>query len=117
MICVRVPLDESKKKEHSMVLEVAILDVISGQDKEFELAFAKAQEIIVGMQGYLSHQLQRCIEKPNRYILLVNWETLEDHTLGFRQSEEYEEWRDLLHHFYRPFPEVEHYNSVYPPDE
>lgn len=96
-----------------MVLEVAILNVISGEEKEFELAFSKAQDIISTMQGYISHQLQRCIEKPNQYILLVNWQTLEDHTLGFRKSKQYEQWRDLLHHFYRPFPEVEHYNKVY----
>lgn len=95
-----------------MVLEVAILDVISGQEKEFEAAFEKAQTIISGMEGYVSHQLQKCIETTNRYILLVNWETLENHTIGFRKSEQYEEWRGLLHHFYRPFPEVEHYNLV-----
>ncbi len=96
-----------------MILEVAILDVISGQEKSFELAFAKAQKIISSMQGYVSHQLQQCIEKPNRYILLVNWQTLEDHIQGFRESEHYQEWRDLLHHFYEPFPEVEHYKSVH----
>ena len=61
------------------------------------------------MKGYISHQLQRCIEKENRYILLVNWETLEDHTVGFRSSDEYQEWKKLLHHFYDPFPTVEHY--------
>jgi len=49
----------------------------------------------------------------NRYILLVNWERLEDHTEGFRGSEEYQEWKKLLHHFYDPFPTVEHYESVY----
>ena len=49
----------------------------------------------------------------SRYILLVNWQTLEDHTVGFRESEQYQEWRRLLHHFYDPFPEVEHYVSVY----
>jgi heme-degrading monooxygenase HmoA len=64
------------------------------------------------MDGYVSHQLQKCIEKGNRYILLVNWQTLEDHTVGFRGSEQYQEWRRLLHHFYDPFPEVEHYVSV-----
>jgi len=92
-----------------MILEVAILDVKQGQEKEFELTFKKAQKIISSMQGYVSHQLQKCIEKDNRYILLVNWKTLEDHTVGFRQSEPYKQWKKLLHHFYSPFPEVEHY--------
>lgn len=96
-----------------MILEVAILDVIAGEEEAFELAFEKAQKIISVMSGYVSHQLQRCIEKPNRYILLVNWKSLEDHTVGFRESKQYQEWRGLLHHFYRPFPEVEHFNRVY----
>jgi heme-degrading monooxygenase HmoA len=92
-----------------MILEVAILDVIPGQERDFEKAFAKASGIIAGMAGYLSHQLQHCLEKQNRYILLVNWETLEAHTIGFRGSEQYQEWKRLLHHFYDPFPTVEHY--------
>ncbi len=96
-----------------MILEVAILDVKPGREKEFEAAFSEAQKIISSMDGYISHQLQKCIEKDNRYILLVNWQTLEDHTIGFRGSEQYQEWRRLLHHFYDPFPEVEHYTSVY----
>ena len=95
-----------------MVLEVAILDVIPGQSREFETAFTQAQAIISSMPGYVSHQLQKCIEKPGRYILLVNWKTLEDHTKGFRGSAQYQEWRRLLHHFYDPFPEVEHYEMV-----
>lgn len=92
-----------------MILEVVILDVIPNQEKEFESAFAKASSIISSMSGYISHQLQKCIEKQNRYILLVTWETLEAHTVGFRGSEEYQEWKKLLHHFYDPFPVVEHY--------
>jgi len=95
-----------------MILEVAILDVKQGQEEEFERTFKKAQEIISNMQGYVSHQLQKCIEKENRYILLVNWKTLEDHTVGFRQSEPYKQWKELLHHFYSPFPEVEHYTLI-----
>lgn len=96
-----------------MILEVAILNVKPGQEAEFENAFIKAQEIISGMEGFVSHQLQKCIERKNRYLLLVKWKTLEDHTIGFRESSEYQEWRNLLHHFYDPFPEVEHYQSVF----
>ena len=91
-----------------MILEVAILDVIPNREKEFETAFAKASDIISSMLGYVSHQLQRCVEKQNRYILLVHWESLEAHTVGFRGSDEYQEWKQLLHHFYDPFPTVEH---------
>ena len=96
-----------------MILEVAILDVKTGQEQEFETAFEKAQDIILSMPGYISHQLKKCIEKPSRYILLVNWQTLEDHTVGFRESAEYQQWRALLHHFYEPFPDVEHYQTVF----
>ena len=92
-----------------MILEVAILDVIPNQENEFKLAFAKASPIISSMPGYVSHQLQHCIEAPNRFLLLVQWETLEAHTMGFRGSPEYQEWRKLLHHFYDPFPVVHHY--------
>jgi heme-degrading monooxygenase HmoA len=95
-----------------MILEAATLNVIPGREAEFESAFAKASPIISSMSGYVSHQLQRCIEKQNRYILLVNWERLEDHTVGFRSSEGYQEWRKLLHHFYDPFPTVEHYELI-----
>ena len=95
-----------------MILEVAILDVKPGEIDAFEAAFQQAQSIISSMAGYGSHQLQKCIEKENRYILLVTWQTLEDHTQGFRSSEEYQQWKALLHHFYDPFPVVEHYQLV-----
>ena len=95
-----------------MILEVAILDVIPGRENEFEAAFAKASPIIASMEGYLWHQLQHCVEAENRYLLLVQWQTLEAHTMGFRGSEQYQEWRKLLHHFYDPFPTVEHYELV-----
>jgi heme-degrading monooxygenase HmoA len=92
-----------------MILESATLDVKPGQAHEFEAAFAQAARIISASPGYLSHELMRCIEKPDRYLLLVRWRTLEDHTSGFRQSAPYQEWKKLLHHFYDPFPTVEHY--------
>lgn len=92
-----------------MILEAAILNVIPGREAEFESAFKQASPIIASMKGYISHQLQQCVEASNRYLLLVQWETLEDHTVGFRGSPEYQEWRRLLHHFYDPFPTVEHY--------
>jgi len=95
-----------------MILEVAILNVIPNLTTEFEDAFAKAEKIIASTKGYISHQLQKCIEDPAKYILLVNWTDLEAHTVGFRGSEEYQEWKALLHHFYDPFPTVEHFAEV-----
>lgn len=95
-----------------MILEAARLDVIPGQEAEFEAAFGKAQAIIASMPGYVEHELRRCIEQPSRYLLLVRWRRLEDHTEGFRGSPQYQQWKALLHHFYDPFPEVEHYQAV-----
>jgi heme-degrading monooxygenase HmoA len=96
-----------------MILEIAHLDVKPNQAAEFERAFRQAAPLIAATDGYISHQLARCIETPQRYVLLVQWETLAAHTVGFRQSERYPEWKKLLHHFYDPFPLVEHYEPVF----
>ena len=95
-----------------MILEHALLTVIAGREAEFEQAFAEARQIIAAMPGFGGLTLSRCIERPNTYLLLVQWERLEDHTEGFRGSPEYQRWRALLHHFYDPFPTVEHYREV-----
>jgi heme-degrading monooxygenase HmoA len=95
-----------------MILEVAMLNVINGQEEEFEQAFRKASTIISSMEGYIAHELQRCLEVRSKYILLVKWEKLEDHTIGFRQSSEYQKWKGILHRFYDPFPIVEHFESI-----
>jgi heme-degrading monooxygenase HmoA len=87
-----------------VILEVAVLDVRAGSEAAYEAAFQQASSIISSMPGYISHQLQRCIEVPNRYILLVNWNSLEAHTVGFRGSPEYQNWKRLLHLFMIRFP-------------
>jgi heme-degrading monooxygenase HmoA len=94
-----------------MILELATLNVISRQESAFEAAFHRAIPILTSMRGYISHELRRCLEHSNRYILLVHWQSLEDHTIGFRTSPQYQEWKALLHHFYDPFPTVEHYST------
>jgi heme-degrading monooxygenase HmoA len=95
-----------------VITEHAVLEVKPGLEREFEAAFGEAKTIIASMPGFESLEVHRCIERPNRYLLLVEWATLEDHTDGFRNSPEYQEWRRLLHHFYEPFPTVEHYSLV-----
>lgn len=95
-----------------MVLEVAVLNIKSGKENEFEASFSIAQKIIIATQGYKWHQLQKCVETTNRYILLVQWASIEDHTIGFRLSPEYQKWKELLHHYYDPFPVVEHYEMI-----
>ncbi|WP_432504582.1 antibiotic biosynthesis monooxygenase family protein [Kineococcus arenarius] len=95
-----------------MILEQAVLDVRAGRADAFEVAFSKAKTIISAMPGFRRLTLSRCVERPDAYLLLVQWDTLEDHTEGFRGSAQYQEWRRLLHHFYDPFPTVEHYREV-----
>lgn len=95
-----------------MTLEVAPLHIRPGRAAEFEAAFGEAQRIIASMPGYVSHELQRCVERPDEYLLLVRWTSLEAHEVGFRKSPQYQEWKRLLHHFYEPFPVVSHYEVV-----
>jgi heme-degrading monooxygenase HmoA len=92
-----------------VILEIAQLQVKPDQSTAFEAAFNEAQSIISSMPGYLGHELQRCLELVNHYMLLVRWESVEHHEVGFRKSSQYQEWRKLLHHFYDPFPTVMHY--------
>ena len=96
-----------------VILEHALLPVKPGEEAAFESAFAEAKEIIAAMPGFLRLTLSRCLEHPNTYLLLVDWDRLVDHTEGFRGSPQYQEWRRLLHSFYEPFPVVEHYEQVH----
>jgi heme-degrading monooxygenase HmoA len=95
-----------------MILEVAPLKIRPGASAQFEAAFRTAQPIIASMPGYISHELQRCVERSDEYLLLVRWRSLEAHEVGFRKSPEYQTWKGLLHHFYDPFPTVSHYEPV-----
>ena len=95
-----------------MILESAFLQVRPGQSAAFESAFEEAQAIISSMPGYRSHELQRCIERKDHYLLLVRWDSVADHEEGFRKSPQYQQWKKLLHHFYDPFPTVLHYEPV-----
>jgi heme-degrading monooxygenase HmoA len=95
-----------------MILEAAMLNVKEGLENEFEVSFREASRIIAAMPGYISHELHRCLEIKGKYLLLVRWNKLEDHTRGFRGSPQYQEWKRLLHHFYEPFPTVEHFTQI-----
>lgn len=116
-----------------MILEAVLLNIKNSLDNDFESSFTQASRIISSVNGYLCHELHKCLEAESRgikgvrvplalpelfkrvegkYLLLIKWETLEAHTLGFRSSPEYQEWKKLLHHFYEPFPTVEHFKKV-----
>jgi heme-degrading monooxygenase HmoA len=97
-----------------VILEVVMLSVRAGEGKTFAAPFAEARCITAAMPGHMGHELQRCLEIAYRYVLLVRWRTVEDHEVGSRKSPRYLEWRRLLHHFYDPFPVVEHFELVEP---
>lgn len=95
-----------------MILETAIVQVRPGMTEIYEATFRQASPIIASAKGYIRHELHRCVETERRYLLLVWWETIEDHTIGFRGSEAYQEWKRLLHPLYEPGPVVEHYTQI-----
>ena len=95
-----------------MILEHAVLQVREGEEAAFEAAFGEAKAVIASATGFLSLRLERCVEHPGRYLLLVEWASLEAHVEGFRGSPAFAEWRALLHHFYDPPPVVEHYERI-----
>jgi heme-degrading monooxygenase HmoA len=95
-----------------MITEHALLPVIPGQEAEFIETMDRAKALIAASPGFVSLRVSRCLERPNVFLLLVEWETLEAHTEGFRNSDAFGEWRSLLHHFYDPFPVVEHFETI-----
>ena len=95
-----------------MIIEHAILDVEPSEQEEYEATLLKALPFIRATPGFIKLEVRPCLEKAGRYLLLVEWRELEDHTLGFRNSDRYEEWRRLLHRFYDPFPVVEHFGEA-----
>ncbi len=96
-----------------MILEVAILNVKESLQNEFEKDFTIASQYISSVKGYLGHKLKKCVENNSQYILLVEWEDIDSHEIGFRKSQVYLKWKELLHNYYDPFPTVEHYHTVF----
>jgi len=92
-----------------MILEHAILNVKPGEAEAFEAAMNEALALISASDGFQGLEVRRCIETPDRYVLLVKWDSVEAHDPGFRESDRYPRWKAALHHFYDPFPVVEHY--------
>lgn len=95
-------------------VEHALLSVPPSRVDDFESAFATARPLIESQPGFRWLRLLRVVEEAGSYVLLVGWDRLEDHTQGFRRSPEYEQWRELLHHFYDPFPRVSHAYDLTP---
>jgi heme-degrading monooxygenase HmoA len=96
-----------------VVLEAAILNVIPDEEAAFEEAMKTARPLIAATPGFVAIGVHRCMETANRYLLLVQWRSLEDHMVGFRESDRFSRWRELLHHFYDPAPLVQHYGESF----
>lgn len=97
-----------------MITEVAILYVQPEWQKSFVNDFKAAGKYINASKGYKGHSLKKCLEADNKYILIALWESVDAHEKGFRGSEAYQEWKNLLHRYYEPHPVVEHYVDVVP---
>lgn len=92
-----------------MIIEVAHIKVLEGHEAAFEAAVAKAVPVFEKAKGCLGLHLQRCIEAPREYEAIIRWETLEDHTVGFREGALFQEWRGLVGPHFDGAPEVKHY--------
>jgi heme-degrading monooxygenase HmoA len=95
-----------------MVLEHALITVPAGQEEAFEAAFRQARAVIESSPGCRRAWLHRGSESPQQFLLLVEWEHLDDHLVGFRQSERFTQWRSLVGPFFEHPPQVDHYNPV-----
>jgi heme-degrading monooxygenase HmoA len=96
-----------------MILELADIRIKAGHAEAFEKNVKHAlTSIFPNAKGFICHDFRRCIETTDRYLLLLSWETLENHTVDFRGSNLYEEWRSLVGHFFAQPPHVEHFHKV-----
>ena len=95
-----------------MVLEHALITIKPGTAAEFESAMFQARRVISSARGFISMELHRGVEEPDRYLLLVEWESLDDHMVGFRESEAFVDWRSLIGPFFESQPSVDHYTTV-----
>lgn len=95
-----------------MILEVAYLEITPGKETAFETGYAAARPLFLRAQGCKGVELKRCLEKPQAYRLFVQWETLEDHTVTFRNSPDFQEWRRLVQDNFAAPPSVEHLETM-----
>ena len=94
-----------------MILEQAVFAITPGSEADFEAAVGEAKEVIAQAKGFRSFKLQRCIERPSTYLLLNEWDTVDDHMVGFRESDLFGRWRELIGPYFAAPPEVEHFES------
>ncbi len=114
--CLGTPLDFPRTytlKRPDMITEIADLRVAPGKQESFAAALKLGLDTVLSKaHGYVSHEIQHCIETPERFVLLIKWQTLEDHTVGFRGSKAYEDWRAIVGPFFSQPPQVEHFTLL-----
>ncbi len=100
-----------------MILELADIRILPGQQAAFEEAIARGlSTVAIRAKGYRGAKVNHGIESPERYVLQIFWDTLEDHTVGFRQSPLFTEWRAIVGPFFATPPVVEHFELTYKAD-
>jgi heme-degrading monooxygenase HmoA len=96
-----------------MILEIADIRIQAGRNAEFDSAIQRGLETVVSKAGgYRAHRVVKGIESPDRYMLMIWWETLEDHTVGFRGGPLFADWRAIVGPFFAAPPSVEHFSLV-----
>lgn len=96
-----------------MILELADIRIHTGQNAAFEEAIERGlRAVLANAKGFQGYKVNRGLESPDRYILQVFWNTLEDHTVGFRQSDAFTQWRAIVGPFFAAPPVVEHFDLV-----
>jgi heme-degrading monooxygenase HmoA len=95
-----------------MVLEVALIDVVPGQEEQFAAAYAKAHEVLAGTPGCRSIRMTKGIETPHRFVLLVEWDSVDAHIENFRATERFTTWRGLIGPYFDGAPRVEHFVDI-----
>ena len=95
-----------------MVIETAYMEIIEGKEQEFEIALEEAKKVLAQANGFNDIYVHRGIERPNVYMLALQWDTVEDHTIGFRESDLFTQWRALIGPFFANPPAVEHWDLI-----
>mgnify|MGYP006268651779 FL=1 len=95
-----------------MVIETAYMEIIEGKEQEFEIALEEAKKVLAQAKGFNDIYVHRGIERPNVYMLALQWDTVEDHTIGFRESDLFTQWRALIGSFFANPPAVEHWDLI-----
>ena len=95
-----------------MILEIVTTYIKPGQEAAFEEAFKEASKLIASSDGYISHELRRCLETKGKYVNMVRWQTVEDHMIGFRESERFQQFRAIVSPYYESPSQMNHYEVV-----